>query len=343
MVKRFSILCVFVATSLFAISCNKNLDQEVSVPATSDAQLYEVSVTVDPNCVEPNVKSDINPSASEKSYTNAYILAYNKTTGALVDYKAWSGSSVKFSLDKGTYTFYAVLNYGSDVTSAASSINNLLNLKATLKKDLNGFEMIGHSDITVPATDPCSITVKRVTAKVVMQNVKINFESQVLASSTFILKNVFIINAVGDDSFANADNGTAYTPTVWYNQLKYVSGDCNNYLYAGGINKTIAQGATYGVNKTFYVYPNATETDKHNGSFSARKTRIILEATINGETCYYPLTFASIGANKVYTVKSITITRKGIANPDDVWDDGSGTGSVIIGDWTEGGEYDETL
>ena len=335
--KRLFLL--FAVAGVAAVSCNKDMD----IQPSQNAPLEKCEVIVGLSNVDLSItetKADLSATTAEKKVDDAYVLVYN-SSNSLVDYKAWSGSSVKFALEPGSYKFYAVINSG--MTSMPSTVSALNSMKATLKADLSGFTMLGKTDKTITTgTEKVSITVKRLTAKVIFNDLKVNFSSSSLQSVGMTLDAVYLINAAGDMTYAGyfgSESGTS----VWYNQMKYVSGDCNSYLYAGNLNVSAAHGSTKSVNKTFYVYPNAVANDAHGGSWSARKTRLVLEATVEGTKCYYPFTFDILEANKIYTVNSITVTRKGVANPDDVWNDNEVSGDITIDDWTNGGDYSDEM
>lgn len=329
------------AALLIALSsCNRedSLESLGSEPCEVEVSLLGADLSVTTKA------SDVTPTASESAYKTASILVYDKTTGALESYKDWMGSSVSFTLNKGTKIFYGVVNAGADIASKAATVTALLNNTANLKSDLGGFFMIGSQEVVVSGKSSFAITVKRAAAKFVFKDVKLNFDSPALSSQTFTIQAVLVINAPGDISYDAVQNGlNSYAPTIWYNQRKYISSDCNSYLYASGIGKQVTNGSTVTVGKTLYSYPNYTTADSHAATWSARKTRVCLECTIGSETVYYPVTLATVEPNHIYTINSLTITKKGISEPDGEWDDAGASGSITIADWTDGGSYDETL
>lgn len=288
--------------------------------------------------------SDTTPTAKESAYTTAMILVYDKASGVLESYKPWTGTSVSFTLNKGVKLFYGVVNGGADIASRAGTVTELLGNTATLKSDVNGFFMIGSQEVNVSGKSSFTITVKRAAAKFVYKNVSLNLDSPALSSQTFTIKGVLIINAPGDISYkAVHDNLGNYAPKIWYNQRKYVSSDCNSMLYANSVNQTVANGKSVTLNQVLYSYPNFTAEDSHSATWSPRKTRVCLECTIGSETVYYPLTISTVEPNHIYTINSLSITKKGIPDPDGEWDDAGASGTIVIADWTDGGEIDETL
>lgn len=337
--KRLFLLCA--VAGIAAVSCNKDMDIQ---PSQQDAPKEKLEVLVGLSNVDLTItetRADLTATSAEKKVDDAYVLVYN-ASGNLVDYKAWSGSSVKFALEAGNYKFFAIINTGA--TSMPATVTALNALKGTLKADLSGFTMLGSTEKTIATgTEKFSISAKRLASKVVFKDLKVNFSSTSLQAAGMTLNAVYLINAAGEMTFASMLGGNLAAPGLWYNQLKYAQNDCDSYLYAGGLNLSAAHGSTKNVNKTFYAYPNGTASDAHGGSWSARKTRLVLEATVDGSKCYYPFTFDTLEPNKIYTVNSITVTRKGVANPDDVWNDNEVSGDLTIDDWTNGGEFSEEM
>ena len=61
----------------------------------------------------------------------------------------------------------------------------------------------------------------------------------------------------------------------------------------------------------FYAYPNSSEEDALGAPF----TRLVIEGTLLGETCYYPISVHPLESGKSH-VFDITLTRFGTADPD---------------------------
>lgn len=335
------IFTVFAFAGILSAACTKEAGPATE-PDVVPAQKYEVTVglsNVDLQITES--KASTAATEAEKKVDDAYIIVY-ASDGTLVDYRTWSGASVKFALEAGTYQFYAAVNTG--MQNVPESLAAFKALTGSLKDDLSGFTMLGYTEKVISVgNETFSITAKRLASKIVLENVKVNFSAVSLQDEKMTVNAVYLINVAGDLSFESNLAGTVYSPTLWYNQTKYVSGDCDSYLYAGSIGTQVAHGATAPVEKTFYAYPNGTASDAHGGTFGPRKTRLVIEATIEGETCYYPFTFEQLESNKIYTITSITVTRRGVDDPDEVWSSDEVSGNLTIDDWTNGGEYSEVL
>ena len=77
-------------------------------------------------------------------------------------------------------------------------------------------------------------------------------------------------------------------------------------------------------------------------TFYARKTRIVVTATIGGTKYYYPVLIDFPARNSAYTVE-LTITGLGSTDPDKPVEKGSITATVTVDPWQNGTVYSETI
>ena len=112
------------------------------------------------------------------------------------------------------------------------------------------------------------------------------------------------------------------------------------------VGSSVANGAslTPTTPYLFYCYPNSTTTDATgwSSSFTARKTRLVVAATIGGTKYYYPVVIDTPARNTAYTVE-LTITGLGSTDPDKPVQKGSITASVTVEGWASGAVYNETI
>ena len=124
-----------------------------------------------------------------------------------------------------------------------------------------------------------------------------------------------------------------------------------------GLNAVLYDSDSHDVVHTFYAFPTGTTDDHFGGSsFSARRTRLIVECEYNGSTCYYPITLPGLNPdssrgvlerNKVYTITNLTLTRPGSPDPDTPGDQVSSiqtcTFNITVQPWINGQTYTETF
>ena len=274
---------------------------------------------------------------------NAYVDADTKTSG------------ISISTTSGTKSVWAVIN-GPDLSgiTTLSAMNAIsIDLGSNSTTASTGFVMAGYASCTVGTTAAsASISVKRLVSRVAMQKI-----TNALPASYGIItiNNVALINVVGNQNIS----GNASIST-WYNKMGRKDGatstsqviDGRSYLAScpaltfKSVGASVANGGslTPTTPYLFYTYPNGTTTDATGWttSFTDRKTRLVVTATISGQKYYYPVVIDTPARNTAYTVE-LTITGLGSTDPDKPVQKGSINASVTVQGWASGAVYEETI
>jgi hypothetical protein len=130
-----------------------------------------------------------------------------------------------------------------------------------------------------------------------------------------------------------------------------IDGDTNKASCEALTFKSVKQEVAHGSNLNittpylFYSFPNSNTAGSTGwvNPFTARASRLVVTATIDGVKYYYPVTLSKkLERNKAYTVE-ITITGLGSTDPDKPIEKGGLTAAITVLDWVDGGSYEETL
>lgn len=332
---KFSFIAVLAALAGLA-ACNKEYD----VPAGRTASgLCSISVGIK----GAGVTTRSAGTAAENAYDNAKILAFN-SNNVLTDYKTWNGSNVKFTLPADNYTFCAVLNFDendvpgfiSDLDDFDDTVAKLTGMTGTAAR--RRFTMTGReTGVTVNSDSPAGVVqihVQRLVARIVLKKITRDMVTSSNQEKTFHFVKAYAINVVGDEPY---ENRGAYEPEEWLNKMGYTASAADGLLCIPG-NVDIDDGDVWqpSGDAVIYVLPNYTTDDSHAGAWSPRKTRIVIEGTLGGETCYYPITFNEIDGNTCYTIANVTLTKEGSDHPDvPVVADDACQATIIIDPWTD--------
>lgn len=354
MKKTFSILALAAAV---LCSCDKNADcvpcqkaEENQEPAT-----LSVSLGFDDEPQTRAVTAYTTVQDYEQAVNSVQILVFD-ASGKINMYKdaGTAVSDIQLSTTAGQKTVWAVVN-GPDLSAVASL--SALQTKAVDLADnsltkTEGFVMAGSTSCTVSATGgTAAVTVSRLVSRVALQKVTNSLPS---GYGALKIDNVTLINVVGNQNLA----GNASIST-WYNKMGRKDGGAQADIIDGSTNKascpsltfvapaaTVNNGAAHtpATPHLFYCYPNATSADANGwvSSFTARKTRLVVAATISGTRYYYPVTINTPERNKAYTVE-LTITGLGSTDPDQPVSKGAITASVTVQEWLPGTTYEETI
>ena len=137
-----------------------------------------------------------------------------------------------------------------------------------------------------------------------------------------------MINVAGD-----TDYGMSASPKTWHNMAGHKDTSLDALLHAE-VNKTIAAGSRLQAGQYFYVYPNpVTEENAEVSSGTSLLTKLVVEASLDGKTCYYTISLPGLQSNKTYTISSLTITRPGTDNPDEEITSEECPFSIEVEDW----------
>lgn len=290
-------------------------------------------------------------SASDCSLNDVQVFIFN-SSGAL---EASSGiitgtTDAQFSLIPGNKTVWAVANVGS-VIPGVSSLTAFRSATSRLSDNTQGdFIMSGSTEVMVGTGGEASVTVRHIASKVVIDSIRRDFTVSAYKGIPLTIKNIYLSNVAGDSDYACSGGA----PSQWFARLGSVSdfGAVSALIADTGVNHALADGTGYTVTHTFYAYPNPVETDSAGGTWSPRRTRLLVECDYNGRTCYYPVTLPAGGEgtlerNRVYHISRLTLTRPGSENPDDpdseVSSEVNCTVEITVSDWDGDVSYTETF
>ncbi len=332
----FSALCL----SLFAVSCDIVEFKTPDRTSEADIQWGKVSFCLSADGADPDTRST--SPAAESAVTRLQVLIFNSTNNLVAYAEANSGSlSATVPLNISGHKVYAVTNVAEDLSGCSTP--SALTSKVSYLKDNSaaGLQMIGSLDNqTFTSGSTVNVEVRRFASKVEIDEIVSNFSAAAHKSQTFVVTGIYLINVNGTCPYTQ-------TPTAgtWYNQMEYVSGDCNA-LIADKFNSPVTvqtasgQVTPYTTKHYFYCYANPTTTDAHRGNWSPRRTRLVVETKLGDRVYYYPIDIVGTGnildVNTHYTVTRLTITGPGVDHPDDLLDNGTVSFTVTVKDWATG-------
>lgn len=273
--------------------------------------------------------SDAQTKATDQNYlddiiNDIQIFVFNRygvyETSATAD-----NYTLKLSCTSGHKQIVALVN--------AEPVSNVVNITdlGSIRSDLAGIGngelvMVGTKEVDLPHEGPVVIDVTRLAAWVALKSVRLNFALPQHRGLSFEITDVYVVNAAGDRAFMDED-----APSFWYNEGACDPATTLPHLYdkvADG--SLVSQGPSYDTVHHFYCYPNNT----------AKKTRLVVEALIDGNPYYYPITLDEIKSNHMYSY-DLTITKLGSDSPDVPVDESVVTYTAVTGAWIQHQEKKE--
>lgn len=298
-------LAAFAAMAL--VGCNEKM-VELNEPASE-----KVRLTVN----LPQLATKVIGTPSDDAVNDLQVFVFNKY-GMYETSASGSGKSLTLTCTTGEKQIMALVN--ADAENNVPDIETLRSRKAKLSSMAAG-DLIMSGETTEELTNNASVEmhVKRLPARVILNSVKTEFELEQHRNLSFAVKSVFLINVAGEAPYSGAA-----VPEQWHNMTDYDPLTNLPFLRDQASSGEITEGSAYGTKHYFYCMPNSTET----------KTRLVVEAEIEGDTYYYPITLENVEQNTSYAY-NLTIKRFGSESPDVPVEDGSVTFTVEVDPWDE--------
>ena len=349
-------LLLMAAVAAMVCSCDKDGDCVPCQKEEKQEQKAALRVSLNLEGVpQTRATNYVTAQAYETAVNDVQIFVFD-SKGALATYldADTKTSDITINTIYGQKTVYAVVN-GPDlsgITTQDALEHTAVDLGANSTTTSKGFVMVGSNACNVSGTTATvSISVKRLVARVALQKVTNSLPD---SYGSLTVNSVMLINVAGNQNL----ECTASIST-WYNKMGRKDGASATQIIDGTTNlashptltfmsvgKSVANGGSLApaTPYLFYTYQN-NSTSEGNGwsnTFSARKTRLVVTATIGGTKYYYPVSISNPQRNTAHTVE-LTITGLGSTDPDILVQKGAITATVTVDPWQNGAVYNETI
>ena len=299
---RIKTICTVLAALILA-ACNSEIVEDHS---DYDEYWYDLTVGLPDSRTKVSEK---NSPGTPDAINTLQVFVFDEG-GILEASDMTESESVVLTCKTGPKKVVSLVNAPemTDVTtySALCSASSFLD-----DNTIDSMVMSGETEVNLTATSSVTIPVSRLAAKVVLRQVMNNFRFKSDQDAEFLVTHVYLLNVGAERGYLSAA-----TPKQWYNMMELDTFDSPAFTYEQLSSPVkLPYSSTWTADKYFYCYPNPTETDSSDETWSARRTRLVLEATLDGEVMYYPVTLPVIEPNSSYEV-TVKITRRGSPSPD---------------------------
>ena len=245
--------------------------------------------------------------------------------GKLADYGfSDSAEPITRTVQAAAYTAFAVANYPENGFRPESflRISDLTERTVDLADHTaDAPVMCGRRDLVLPAgadgVQP--IAVERLVCRADIRKVSVDFTDPTLAARQFVLKSVFLTNCLRTNRYGS-DYSREQVPDAeafWYNRMGPAP-ESPGSLTVNKIDAVISTDRPYSSPHSFLYHPNPTaaEQDTRAETWSARCTRLVIEAQIGDRTCFYPVTLPVLRRNQTCVIDEVVIRRAGSPDPE---------------------------
>ena len=315
----------YAAIAAFAlVGCTKNDVESIVKNEKQSDVLLKVSV--------PVVATKSMEVAADDVVDNVQILVFNEA-GLLEAYASGElNGEMEIKCTSGSKNVVALVNAPdmSEVSSRTSLMSRTSDLLT--HNSMGRLVMEGEEPLVISASEQTYevvVPVRRLVSKVYLGSISLDYAAEHYNYKTFTVDAVYLINVAGTKNYLSERN-----PFMWYNKLKAEDSGKNPLIYDElATPATVHPSIPYTRTHIFYCYPN-NASDSSAPAWSPRTTRFVVEATLDGTKCYYPVTMPEIGQNKVYKV-NLVIQRPGSSSPDIPVQTYWGEGNIEVVDWDE--------
>lgn len=318
--------CVAVGFMSVLTGCHKEL---ISENVSEDRVTVNVSVPISETKVV---------SVSNEAAIHNYQVFLFKEDGVIEDYVNQSSPDITLDCTMGKKTIVVLVN--------APSMGHIMDIGAfatetTLLSDnaAGAFVMEGKMNVDIQTSNDVTIMVPvtRKVARIELSSLNVEIDMPQYSSKTFSVSSVYLINVSAQVPYFEQAS-----PTLWYNKSAYFSEDDNTLIYDDVNDFEITSETPYTTKNVFYCYPNNVTSDSFSDTWSPRQTRLVVEAKLDGETYYYPVTVPNVKQNRRYEV-NLTITRPGSVSPDFEIDKLAANFEISVVDWDKSTTINEEI
>ena len=266
--------------------------------------------------------------ANESKVNNLQVYVFNG--GKLEDYRdAGAEMTAQLTATSGERTVWALVNAPTlkDVTTESELKAHVSQLS---DNQTDGFVMSGFTTQELKDGGTVPVTVKRIVSRVSVKKISTDFQ-YALAEETLTIDGIYLINVAADNDYA-ADG----TPSQWVNKLGHKDNAYDKYLYDKLSSTTVTNKKAYEKEHVFYPYPNPTQDDTYDATWSPRHTMLVVEVTFQGKKGYYPVVLPVLERNKTYVIDEMVIRHRPGDEPYKPLETGDATVQITVNDWELG-------
>jgi len=291
--------------------------------------------------------------ADEEAINSFQLILFRG--GALYQTASVQGESVTLQLTGGTYDCYAVANSPVDWTGygnlTAAAFEGTL--AALTDNSASSFVMVGKATETVTAAiSEIVIGADRLLSRVLLNKVTLDLSGTPYAGQTLTINSIFLTNVNSAVYYGVTPAGASLADgRTWYNKLGMQDAPAvNAFLRETSLGIALADGSSTPANNFHYFYacPNPSTAEDPldtwpSASSQAPCTRLVLECTLAGRTCYYHLNLPGMLCNRSYEIGNCIIKNMGGPDPEHNLETGDVQFSLTVTDWITEPAVNETF
>lgn len=318
---------LMAAAAAAACLCSCKMELDTTTAKQENSNLVELTVSV-PQPVDTKAAA----TSSEKTVNSLQIYVFNADGTSIEAYAKGTTNVLTAKVALGSKLVAALVN-APDFT-ACKNISTLKAKASTLSENTpSSFVMFGTASTLVTTSAVVAVPVDRLAARVIISKITNALSVEQYKNESITLNKIFLVNVgstttLGNGASVNADN-------YINKRVDDASAPLSDLVSKSFTSQSIAKGSDYSTPTSLYCYPNPATSDSSSSTWSARRTRLVVDVTIDGVEYYYPITIAqTVNSNTSYEIPELIITRLGSTNPDIPIQIGDAQFTVNIKEWS---------
>lgn len=283
----------------------------------ADTKTGNICVSVD---YGPGTRSS--SAGNENELKSIQIILFRD--GILYASESVEGGNLNMMADFGTYSLYAFVNDPTEWTSMPDlTEEKIMNAESSFTDNsLSCYVMFGHIPSFEVYEKYSSVTVHvdRLASRITLKDLTVDFSSNPhYKGCGLLVRNIYLTNILGTCPYSMVPEVSPSSTDRWYNRmgLEESVASIMSMTADKDLQLTVPDGSTERLDKVYYAYPNGCVSDSESPHWESRRTRLVIEATLDGKECYYHITLPPMKSNASYSINSCTIRNIGGASPED--------------------------
>jgi valyl-tRNA synthetase len=198
---------------------------------------------------------------------------------------------------------------------------------------VGSFVMTGLVNVTLTASGSVEVPVSRLVSKVTLSSVTRAFELAQHQDMEFEVTSAFLTNVPEKIGYFQAlQSGQLINEGI--TEMDAIIAASGELLY-DELSVPIAQGASEDIGNFLYCYPNMLDDPE-------KPAYLVVGTRLGDGVYYYSVELPEMESNKCYNV-SLTVTMPGTLTPNTPVEKGNAQFSVVVSDWEENIDVNETI
>lgn len=305
---------------------------------SKDGSGGEESASVMMTCLTIGIEGASVTRADEEKINSLQVLLFKD--GVFCCSGSSDCGSVDITAAKGTYSIYAFVNDPREWSSVPDISEAVIfgSSSSFADNSPSSYVMFGYLPSFEIKGEPVSVTipVNRFASKISIEETAVDFSGNAgYKGCSLTIRRIYLSNVLGTCPYSMIPSGAPSADDVWYNRMGFEgsSESITSLTSDTELDITIEDDSSKDLALSYYAYPNGCASDSFSDIWEARKTRVVIEAALDGQECWYHITIPEMKPNAHYRITRCTIRNIGGTSPEKHMEPADISFTMQVEDW----------